>query len=168
MESTAFRILTTSTRSSSWSTTIGTARSRNTTPCWTSDCFIQCRDFSRYPPLSLSLSLSRSIKISANGCNFTHEFHPLLSSLGEKQDDEIANTTDIAKVMQKFVELEKEISDSIRQYQHCLDLYGKTAYEVQLKRQSLEAFSEAIKMFEEQIKLQEKFQKEAQPHEIST
>jgi phosphoinositide-3-kinase regulatory subunit len=91
-----------------------------------------------------------------------------LSSLGEKQDDEIANTTDIAKVMQKFVELEKEISDSIRQYQHCLDLYGKTAYEVQLKRQSLEAFSEAIKMFEEQIKLQEKFQKEAQPHEIST
>lgn len=74
----------------------------------------------------------------------------------------------MAKVMQKFVELEKDITDTARQYQHCFDLYSKTAYEVQLKRQSLEAFAEAIKMFEEQMKLQEKFQKEAQPHEIST
>lgn len=91
----------------------------------------------------------------------------ILSSV-EKQDDEIANTTDMAKVVQKFVELDKEITDALRQYQHCSDLYGKTAYEVQLKRNALEAFSEAIKMFEEQMKLQEKFQKEAQPHEIST
>lgn len=91
----------------------------------------------------------------------------ILFSAG-KQDDEIANTTDIAKIVQKFVELEKEITDTIRQYQNCSDLYSKTAYEVQLKRQALEAFSEAIKMFEEQMKLQEKFQKEAQPHEIST
>lgn len=96
---------------------------------------------------------------------FVLELHSILF---EKQDDEIANTTDMAKVVQKFVELEKEISDTIRQYQHCSDLYGKTAYEVQLKRQALEAFTEAIKMFEEQMKLQERFQKEAQPHEIST
>lgn len=74
----------------------------------------------------------------------------------------------MAKVVQKFVELEKEISDTIRQYQHCSDLYNKTAYEIQLKKQALEAFGEAIKMFDEQIKLQESFQKEAQPHEIST
>ncbi|RLU24802.1 hypothetical protein DMN91_002892 [Ooceraea biroi] len=85
-----------------------------------------------------------------------------------QQDDEIANTTDMAKVWQKCIDLEKDITETIRQYQHCLDLYSKTAYEVQLKRQSLEAFAEAIKMFEEQMKLQEKFQKEAQPHEIST
>ncbi|TGZ49326.1 Phosphatidylinositol 3-kinase regulatory subunit alpha [Temnothorax longispinosus] len=85
-----------------------------------------------------------------------------------QQDEEIANTTDMAKVVQKFVELEREISDTIRQYQHYSDLYTKTAYEVQLKRQALEAFTEAIKMFEEQMKLQERFQKEAQPHEIST
>lgn len=76
--------------------------------------------------------------------------------------------TDMTKVLQRLIDLEKEINETIRQYQHCLDLYSKTAYEVQLKRQSLEAFAEAIKMFEEQMKLQEKFQKEAQPHEIST
>ncbi|XP_014482039.1 PREDICTED: phosphatidylinositol 3-kinase regulatory subunit alpha isoform X2 [Dinoponera quadriceps] len=91
--------------------------------------------------------------------------YPVLRS---QQDDEIANTTDMTKVVQKFVELEKDMTDTIRQYQNCSDLYGKTAYEVSLKRQALEAFSEAIKMFEEQMKLQEKFQKEAQPHEIST
>ncbi|KAM0736326.1 Phosphatidylinositol 3-kinase regulatory subunit alpha [Formica fusca] len=85
-----------------------------------------------------------------------------------QQEDEIANTTDMAKVLQKFLELEKEVNDGIRQYHHCWDLYTRTANEVGLKIQALEAFEEAIKMFEEQIKLQERFQKEAQPHEIST
>ncbi|KAG5314724.1 P85A kinase, partial [Acromyrmex insinuator] len=85
-----------------------------------------------------------------------------------QQDDEIANTTDMAKVRQKYFELDKDINDTIRQYQHCSDLYSKTAYEVQLKRNALEAFTEAIKMFEEQIKLQERCKIEAQPHEIST
>ncbi|XP_012277120.1 phosphatidylinositol 3-kinase regulatory subunit alpha [Orussus abietinus] len=85
-----------------------------------------------------------------------------------QQEDEISSTTDMANVVQKFVELDKEMTDTLRQYQDCSELYSRTAYEVQLKRQALEAFSEAIKMFEDQIKLQEKFQKEAQPHEIST
>lgn len=85
-----------------------------------------------------------------------------------KQDDEIANTTDMAKVEQKHKELENDLIETIRQYQNYSELYTKTAYEVQLKRQALEAFTEAIKMFEEQMKLQERFQKEAQPHEIST
>lgn len=86
----------------------------------------------------------------------------------KKQDDEIANTTDMAKVEQKHKELDNDLMETIRQYQNYSELYTKTAYEVQLKRQALEAFTEAIKMFEEQMKLQERFQKEAQPHEIST
>ncbi|XP_033213327.1 phosphatidylinositol 3-kinase regulatory subunit alpha isoform X2 [Belonocnema kinseyi] len=85
-----------------------------------------------------------------------------------QQEDEISSTTDTAKVVQKYIELEKTTTDTLRQYQNCSELYSRTAYEVQLKRQALEAFSEAIKMFEDQMKLQEKFQKEAQPHEIST
>ncbi|KAK0168573.1 hypothetical protein PV327_002358 [Microctonus hyperodae] len=86
-----------------------------------------------------------------------------------QQDDEIASTTkDMPNVVQKFIELDKEMQNQIKQFQDCSDLYNRTAYEVQLKRQALEAFSEAIKMFEDQMKLQEKFQKEAQPHEITT
>lgn len=71
-------------------------------------------------------------------------------------------------VVQKFIELDKEMQNQMKQFQDCSDLYNRTAYEVQLKRQALEAFCEAIKMFEDQMKLQEKFQKEAQPHEITT
>lgn len=71
-------------------------------------------------------------------------------------------------IVQKFIELDKEMHNQIKQLQECSDLYNRTAYEVQLKRQALEAFIEAIKMFDDQMKLQEKYQKEAQPHEIST
>ncbi|XP_051171455.1 phosphatidylinositol 3-kinase regulatory subunit alpha isoform X2 [Leptopilina boulardi] len=85
-----------------------------------------------------------------------------------QQEDEIASNTDMSKVVQKFIEILKNLNETLRQHKDCYDLYNRTAYEVQLKRQALEAFSEAIKMFEDQMKLQEKFQTEAQPHEIST
>ncbi|KOC68223.1 Phosphatidylinositol 3-kinase regulatory subunit alpha [Habropoda laboriosa] len=85
-----------------------------------------------------------------------------------QQDDEIASTTDMVNVAQKYVELDKEITDALKEYKDFSEMYNRTVFEVQLKRQALEAFTEAIKMFEDQMKLQDKFQKEAQPHEIST
>lgn len=84
-----------------------------------------------------------------------------------QQDDEIASSTDMAKVIQKFIELDREVSETMKQYQESNEAYTRTSTEVMLKRQALEAFCEAIKMFEEQMKLQEKFQVEAQPHEIA-
>jgi hypothetical protein len=38
--------------------------------------------------------------------------------------------------------------------------------EIQLKKQALDAFDEAVVMFEDQPRLQEKFQREAHRHEI--
>lgn len=76
--------------------------------------------------------------------------------------------TDIKNVIQKFIELDKELNDVMKQYDDCSELYLRTSHEVQLKRQALDAFTEAIKMFEDQMKLQERFHKEAQPHEIMT
>ncbi|XP_058794763.1 phosphatidylinositol 3-kinase regulatory subunit alpha-like isoform X2 [Phymastichus coffea] len=84
-----------------------------------------------------------------------------------QQDDEISGTTDVSKVMQRYVELDKELTEVMKQYNEVSDIYGRSTFEVQFKRQALESFCEAIKMFEEQLKLQEKFQKEAQPHEIA-
>lgn len=81
---------------------------------------------------------------------------------------EIASTMDTVNVLQKFMELQKDLDDMLRQYQNHSDLYNRTAYEVQLKRQALEAFSEIIKMLEDQIRLQQKNQKDAQPHEEKT
>lgn len=73
----------------------------------------------------------------------------------------------MAKVISKYIELDKEVTDNMKNYQECFDIYGRTTLEVQLKRQALEAYCENIKMFEDQMKLQEQFQKEAQPHEIA-
>lgn len=129
-------------------------------PYWIPNCSIQCRDLSRYLIELFTETFARLFTI------FIFKFDFFLSI--EKQDDEIASTTDMAKVAQKFVELEKDITDTVRQFENCSELNRKTSYEVQLKRQALEAFLETIKMFEEQMKLQERFQKEAQPHEIST
>lgn len=84
-----------------------------------------------------------------------------------QQDDEIVST-DMANVVQKYLELDKDTNRALAQYRGFSELYNTTTLEVQLKRQALEAFAEAIKMFDEQMKLQEKFQAEAQPHEIST
>ncbi|XP_017888284.1 phosphatidylinositol 3-kinase regulatory subunit alpha isoform X2 [Ceratina calcarata] len=84
-----------------------------------------------------------------------------------QQDDEIASM-DMTNVAQKYVELDKDINEALKIYKESSEMYSRTSFEVQLKRQALEAFSEAIKMFEDQMKLQEKYQKEAQPHEIST
>lgn len=92
----------------------------------------------------------------------------LIDSFIATQDDEIASTTDMANVIQKFVELDKDMCHALTEYREYSEQYNRTSFEVQLKRQALEAFGEAIKMFEDQMKLQEKFQKEAQPHEIST
>ncbi|XP_057324263.1 uncharacterized protein LOC130666941 isoform X2 [Microplitis mediator] len=86
-----------------------------------------------------------------------------------QQDDEIVSSTkDMPDVIQKFIDLNKKVQVQGKKYQEYSDLYQRTAYEVQMKRQALEAFCEAIKLFEEQSKLQDKYQEEAQPHEIST
>ncbi|XP_046745442.1 uncharacterized protein LOC124410830 isoform X2 [Diprion similis] len=85
-----------------------------------------------------------------------------------QQDDDIGGMTDMKNVIQKFIELDRELNNAMKQYDDCSELYLRTSHEVQLKRQALDAFTEAIKMFEDQMRLQERFQKEAQPHEIMT
>ncbi|CAG5100964.1 Similar to pik3r1-a: Phosphatidylinositol 3-kinase regulatory subunit alpha (Xenopus laevis) [Cotesia congregata] len=85
-----------------------------------------------------------------------------------QQDDEITSTTkDMPDVIKKLIDLNKKAEVQTKKYQEYASEYHKTAYEVQMKRQGLEAFCEAMKLLEEQSKLQDKYQEEAQPHEIS-
>ncbi|XP_047101882.1 phosphatidylinositol 3-kinase regulatory subunit alpha [Schistocerca piceifrons] len=85
-----------------------------------------------------------------------------------QQEDEISSTTDVQKVAQKLREIYREYSVTTKTYEVLSDDFIRTNQEIQLKVQAQEAFAEAISMFEEQIKLQERFQKEAQPHEIKS
>ena len=53
-----------------------------------------------------------------------------------------------------------------RLYDQYYEDYSRCSLEIQLKKQAMDAFAEAVLMFEEQIKLHEKFQREAHRHEI--
>lgn len=82
------------------------------------------------------------------------------------QEEDIPNNTDVEKLIQKLQEIHKEIVSKTKILDEVSEDFNRTAHEVSLKRQALDAFNEAVQMFKEQIKLQEKFNKEAQPHEI--
>lgn len=84
------------------------------------------------------------------------------------QDEEIINSNDVGKVASRFVDLDKEYIAKSKLYDDYSEDFILTSKEIQMKRQALEAFTETILTFEEQIKLHEKFQKEAQPHEIKS
>ena len=52
-------------------------------------------------------------------------------------------------------------------YDQCYERYSRCTQEIQLKKQAMDAFAEAIAMFDEQIKLHEKYQRDAHRHEIN-
>ncbi|XP_014206200.1 phosphatidylinositol 3-kinase regulatory subunit alpha isoform X2 [Copidosoma floridanum] len=89
-------------------------------------------------------------------------------SRNQQQDDEIGSTADITKVIQKFIDLDKELTALLNKYYQTLDSYKRTSNEVKMKQQALKTFDEMLRMFEEQSKLQERCCSEAQPHEISS
>lgn len=85
-----------------------------------------------------------------------------------QQDDEISNMSDVSNVAQKLVEIHKEYLAKTKMYDDYSEDYVHSTQEIQLKHQALDAFRGAVAMFEEQIRIQEKYQREAQPHEIKS
>ncbi|KAG8281009.1 Phosphatidylinositol 3-kinase regulatory subunit gamma [Homalodisca vitripennis] len=85
-----------------------------------------------------------------------------------QQEEEISGSTDTAKVVQRLMELDNEYEMKTKLYDDYSEDFVLTSKEIQMKRQALDAFGETVAMFEDQIRLQEKFQKEAQPHEIKS
>nr|CAD7401919.1 unnamed protein product [Timema cristinae] len=85
-----------------------------------------------------------------------------------QQEDEIASTSDMDKVAKKLAEIHEEYMLKTKTYDDYSEDFTRTSQEIILKRQALDAFTEAVSMFKDQIKLHDKFQKEAQPHEIKS
>ncbi|KAK3915040.1 Phosphatidylinositol 3-kinase regulatory subunit alpha, partial [Frankliniella fusca] len=81
-------------------------------------------------------------------------------------DDEVSTSEDIEKIVMQLKEAGKILDDKYKLIQEIYDDYNKSSQEITIKKQALEAFGEAINLFNEQIKTQEKFQKDAQPHEM--
>lgn len=84
------------------------------------------------------------------------------------QEEDIPNTTDNEKLEQRLVEIHKDFVAKTKILDEVSEDFNRTLQQVTLKRQALDAFNEAVQMFKEQIKLHEKFNKEAQPHEIKS
>ncbi|XP_033611633.1 phosphatidylinositol 3-kinase regulatory subunit gamma-like [Cryptotermes secundus] len=85
-----------------------------------------------------------------------------------QQDDEISSMTDVSNVAQKLVEIHKEYMSKTWMYVEYSEDFLRSSQDIQLKHQALDAFRGAVAMFEEQIRIQEKYQREAQPHEIKS
>lgn len=82
-------------------------------------------------------------------------------------DDEEENNTDVSNICQKLMRINKEYLAKSKEYDQFYDSFTRTVQDIALKRQALDAFTETLAFFEEQIQMQGKFQKEAEPHEIS-
>ncbi|XP_065214145.1 phosphatidylinositol 3-kinase regulatory subunit alpha isoform X2 [Planococcus citri] len=85
-----------------------------------------------------------------------------------QQDEEIPSNADIDDVWERFVDLYKLLMLKTKTYDDLSASYLASGADIQMKRCALDAFSETINMFRDQLKLQEKMQKEAQPHEVKS
>ncbi|EEB18358.1 Phosphatidylinositol 3-kinase regulatory subunit alpha, putative [Pediculus humanus corporis] len=86
-----------------------------------------------------------------------------------QQEDEIASSLNIEKVAKKLAEIEAQLQDKSRTFQKLKEDFNKISKEIEVKRgPTMDAFIELTNMFKEQQELQERFKKEAQPHEIKS
>lgn len=85
-----------------------------------------------------------------------------------KEKDESGSTSDLNKLVQRFVEVHRDYVEKTHYFDQKLDNYKRTETERILKRQAHEAFLEAVLMFEHQIKLQGQYSLQAEPHEAKS
>lgn len=77
-----------------------------------------------------------------------------------------AGNGDVEKMRQRLADTNEEYLNRSRLYDQYHEDYSRCSQEIQLKKQALDAFDEAVAMFDEQLRLHEKFQREAHRHEI--
>lgn len=85
--------------------------------------------------------------------------------LSRRQENEGGENISDESLETKYKEMHKKFVYKIRDYNSHFYKYTRLREEVNLKRQALDAFRESVKICEDHLKLQEKMQEEAQPHE---
>lgn len=91
-------------------------------------------------------------------------FFTLLKSIQAEEVE--AGNGDVEKMRQRLEEVHHDYLNRSRLYDQYHDDYSRCSQEIQLKKQALDAFDEAVAMFEDQLHMHEKFQREAHRHEI--
>lgn len=95
---------------------------------------------------------------SGNGTNF--------GGIGIHGHQGYHTAVNLKNLIKQFLHTHKMHAAQTQYLQQKKELYEQTESELNLKKPAHDAFNKAIKMFEDQIKLQEKFRLEALPHEI--
>ncbi|KPI92746.1 PREDICTED: phosphatidylinositol 3-kinase regulatory subunit gamma [Papilio xuthus] len=89
----------------------------------------------------------------------------LMYPLSRLQENDGAENINDETLESRYKEIHKEFVLKTKNYDERSDTYMKLREKVKMKRQSHDAFCEAVKVCEEHLKLQEKMHAEAQPHE---
>ncbi|KAF7645338.1 hypothetical protein LDENG_00206290 [Lucifuga dentata] len=76
------------------------------------------------------------------------------------QQDQLVKEDNIDAVGKKLQEYHNQYQEKSKEYDKLYDEYTKTSQEIQMKRTSIEAFNETIKIFEEQCCTQERCSKD--------
>ncbi|XP_066258840.1 phosphatidylinositol 3-kinase regulatory subunit gamma isoform X3 [Euwallacea similis] len=84
------------------------------------------------------------------------------------QEEELAKTENIDKLETKLKQISKNYLERNLEFERVSKDFNETLQDIQTRRLSLNAFRELVNVFEEQTLIQEKFQSEAQPHEIKS
>lgn len=84
------------------------------------------------------------------------------------QEEEHAKNEKLDKLKTKLELIHNSYLEKQKDCERVSKDFNETLQEVQNRRHSLNAFRELVKVFEEQTAIQDKFQREAQPHEIKS
>ncbi|KAJ0175443.1 hypothetical protein K1T71_008602 [Dendrolimus kikuchii] len=89
----------------------------------------------------------------------------LMYPLSRRQENEGGENISDESLEKKYKEMHRKYLLKMREYDSHFENFISLREEVNLKRQALDGFRESVKLCEDHLKLQEKMQEEAQPHE---
>ncbi|RXM33347.1 Phosphatidylinositol 3-kinase regulatory subunit alpha [Acipenser ruthenus] len=84
----------------------------------------------------------------------------LMYPVSRYQQDQLVKEDNIDAVGKKLQEYHNQYQEKSKEYDLLYEEYTRTSQEIQMKRTAIEAFSETIKIFEEQCNTQERYRKE--------
>jgi phosphoinositide-3-kinase regulatory subunit alpha/beta/delta len=82
-------------------------------------------------------------------------------------EDYLRCTSDKNKLVADFDDTHTEYTSKTKEFELLTEAYNKNDSELDVKRHAYEMFREAEQIFQDQIRVQERYEGQAQPHEIS-
>lgn len=89
----------------------------------------------------------------------------LLYPLSRREEEQLARSDDLNSLIEKFKEIQKDFTLKSRTLTEHSKHYNAVCSEIQHMKVALDAFTKGVELFQNQVKLHEKYKKEAQPHE---